>query len=61
MREVAARAAEHCEKKGVDIAKLAVQFSVANEDMDGSSDIGFRDALGDPFLGTAAMAWMEVF
>lgn len=33
VREVARRAAEHCRKAGSDIAKLALQFSVANEDM----------------------------
>lgn len=30
VREVAARAAEHCSQKGSDIAKLALQYSVAN-------------------------------
>jgi hypothetical protein len=35
-------------------------FGLANADMEGS-DIGFRAAMGDPFLGTATMAWMEVF
>lgn len=35
-------------------------FGIANADMEGS-DIGFRAAMGDPFLGTATMAWMEVF
>lgn len=33
VREVARQAAEHCESKGVDIAKLALQFSLANPDM----------------------------
>ena len=33
VREVARQAAEHCQRKGTDIAKLAVQYSVANEDM----------------------------
>ena len=33
VRAVARRAAEHCQKKGVDIAQLAVQFSIANPDM----------------------------
>jgi len=33
VREVARRAAEHCAKRGSDIAKLALQFSIANEDM----------------------------
>src|SRR5688500_1499767 len=33
VRETARKAAEHCQKKGVDIAKLAVQFSIANADM----------------------------
>jgi L-galactose dehydrogenase len=33
VREAAKRAAEHCAKKGVDIAKLAVQYSIANRDM----------------------------
>ena len=33
VREVANRAAEHCAKRGTDIAKLALQFSIANEDM----------------------------
>jgi len=33
VRETARRAAEHCESKGVDIAKLALQFSIANLDM----------------------------
>ena len=33
IREVAKRAAEHCASKGVDIAQLALQYSIANEDM----------------------------
>jgi L-galactose dehydrogenase len=33
VRETAKRAADHCAKKGVDIAKLAVQYSIANRDM----------------------------
>jgi aryl-alcohol dehydrogenase-like predicted oxidoreductase len=33
VREVAKRAAEHAAKKGSDIAKLAVQFSIRNPDM----------------------------
>ena len=33
VREVARRAADHCAKRGSDIAKLALQFSIANEDM----------------------------
>ena len=33
VREVARRAAEHCAKKGSDIAKLAVQFSIRYPDM----------------------------
>ena len=33
VREVCKRAAEHCYSAGVDIAKLALQFSVAHEDM----------------------------
>ena len=32
VREVAKRAAEHCASRGVDIAKLALQFSLANPD-----------------------------
>ena len=32
VREVAAKAAEHCKNAGTDIAKLALQFSVANPD-----------------------------
>jgi L-galactose dehydrogenase len=31
VRETARRAAEHCASRGVDIAKLALQFSIANE------------------------------
>jgi aryl-alcohol dehydrogenase-like predicted oxidoreductase len=33
VREVARRAAEHCAKRGIPIAQLAVQFSVANENL----------------------------
>ncbi|MFG0295393.1 MAG: aldo/keto reductase [Maioricimonas sp. JB045] len=33
VREVCARAAERCREAGSDLAKLALQFSVANEDM----------------------------
>jgi aryl-alcohol dehydrogenase-like predicted oxidoreductase len=33
VRAICRQAAEHCAAKGVDIAQLAVQFSVANEDM----------------------------
>jgi len=33
VRAVARRAAEHCASKGVDIAQLALQFALANEDM----------------------------
>jgi len=33
VRAVAEQAAKHCEKAGVDIAQLALQFSIANEDM----------------------------
>jgi aryl-alcohol dehydrogenase-like predicted oxidoreductase len=33
VRETARKAAEHCRAKGVDIAKLALQFSIANQDM----------------------------
>jgi aryl-alcohol dehydrogenase-like predicted oxidoreductase len=33
VRETAKRAADHCAKKGVDIAQLALQFSVAHPDM----------------------------
>lgn len=33
VRETARKAAKHCESKGVDIAQLALQFSVANPDM----------------------------
>src|SRR3954451_10953856 len=33
VRETAKRAAEHCARKGSDIAKLAVQYSIANRDM----------------------------
>jgi L-galactose dehydrogenase len=33
VRETAAKAAAHCERAGVDIAQLALQYSVANPDM----------------------------
>lgn len=33
VREVCRQAAEHCQRKGVDIAQLAVQYSIANEDL----------------------------
>src|SRR6476620_1998976 len=33
VREVARKAAEHCRRRGSDIAKLAVQFSVSNPDL----------------------------
>ena len=33
VRKVAAEAAAYCERKGVDIAQLAVQYSVANKDL----------------------------
>ena len=33
VQDVAKRAAEHCQKRGVDIAQLALQFSCANQDM----------------------------
>jgi aryl-alcohol dehydrogenase-like predicted oxidoreductase len=33
VRETARKASEHCAKAGVDLAKLALQFSIANEDM----------------------------
>ena len=33
MKAAARRAAEHCAKKGVDLAKLALQFSCANPDI----------------------------
>jgi L-galactose dehydrogenase len=33
VRRVARLAAEHCNSRGVDIAQLALQFSIANEDM----------------------------
>jgi L-galactose dehydrogenase len=33
VREIAAKAAKHAESKGSDIAKLALQFSIANPDM----------------------------
>jgi aryl-alcohol dehydrogenase-like predicted oxidoreductase len=33
VRDVARKAAEHCQKRGSDIAKLALQFSIRNPDM----------------------------
>jgi len=36
-------------------------YGVHNASMDGLNDLGFRAAEGDPFLGTANLAWMEVF
>ncbi|SFI27444.1 aldo/keto reductase [Planctomicrobium piriforme] len=33
VREICARAAKHCEQAGIDIARLALQYSVANPDM----------------------------
>src|SRR5687767_12624876 len=33
VREICRGAAEHCQKRGVDIAQLALQFSVANQDL----------------------------
>jgi aryl-alcohol dehydrogenase-like predicted oxidoreductase len=33
VRAIAKRAADHCTGRGVDIAQLAVQFSIANEDL----------------------------
>jgi len=33
VRETCRKAAEHCEKHGVDIAQLALQYSIANEDL----------------------------
>ena len=33
MKAAARQAAEHCAKRGVDIAKLALQFSIANPDI----------------------------
>jgi len=33
VREIAAKAARHCESKGSDIAKLALQYSIARPDM----------------------------
>ena len=33
VREICKAAAEHCQKRGVDIAQLALQFSVANQDL----------------------------
>ena len=32
VREVAAKAASHCKERGTDIAKLALQYSIANQD-----------------------------
>ncbi len=32
VREVAAKAVSHCQQRGTDIAKLALQYSVANQD-----------------------------
>ncbi len=44
VREVARQAAQHCEARGSDIAKLALQFSIANPDfatcVTGSADPG---------------------
>ncbi|MGE3821631.1 MAG: aldo/keto reductase [Isosphaeraceae bacterium] len=33
VRAICRRAAEHCQSRGVDLAQLALQFSIANEDM----------------------------
>src|SRR4030095_558543 len=33
VREICKAAAVHCQKRGVDIAQLALQFSVANQDL----------------------------
>lgn len=33
VREICKAAADHCQKRGVDIAQLALQFSVANQDL----------------------------
>ena len=33
VRQICRQAAEHCRSKGVDIAQLAIQFSIANPDM----------------------------
>jgi aryl-alcohol dehydrogenase-like predicted oxidoreductase len=33
VREVAAKASRHCAERGSDIAKLALQYSIANPDM----------------------------
>jgi aryl-alcohol dehydrogenase-like predicted oxidoreductase len=33
VREICRAAAEHCQKRGVEIAQLALQFSVANQDL----------------------------
>ncbi len=44
VRAIVKQAAEHCAKAGVDIAQLALQFSIANRDLDtcivGSADPG---------------------
>ncbi|HEX7896443.1 MAG TPA: aldo/keto reductase [Planctomycetota bacterium] len=44
VRETAKKAAAHCAKAGVDIAQLALQFTIANKDLDtcvvGSADPG---------------------
>jgi L-galactose dehydrogenase len=44
VRQIAKEAADHCAKAGVDIAQLALQFSIANRDLDtcivGSADPG---------------------
>jgi aryl-alcohol dehydrogenase-like predicted oxidoreductase len=34
VREIAKKAADHCDKAGVDLAQLALQFSIANRDLD---------------------------
>jgi aryl-alcohol dehydrogenase-like predicted oxidoreductase len=33
VRETCRKAAEHCQQRGIDIAQLALQFSVANSDL----------------------------
>ncbi len=33
VREICRRAADHCSSKGIDIAQIALQYSIANEDM----------------------------
>jgi aryl-alcohol dehydrogenase-like predicted oxidoreductase len=33
VRETAKKASDHCRERGVDLAKLALQFSIANPDM----------------------------